>query len=440
MHDASFSKPVTAEWRVEPDPYHLMRAMTGAVEAMDADRSAAMRSGTAKFALGRQPIAEFIEQQNRSSSLQAKTLHAALPATARAAVVQKLVGRPVARFLQLYVTEGGWRHGLDGWLGGALSAWCEFLLWAKWWEASLPRGGQPIAGGSLTPQGMGPSAAPAMTRLPPSGRATLSAVVLTKNEEPRIARCLASVRWADEIIVVDGMSTDRTVEICRRFGARVVPHAFEGSFAQERNLGMDHAGGDWVLQIDADDVVTPAFRAVVERLLADTPSHAAFKFRRKSYLMGRFMRYGGWHHYLPNLVRRDAVRYEGVVHERPIVRGTIGQLEADVEHHPCDSLSEFLTRHNRYTTLAASELWRLQPMISQRQLRTLLIRRPWKTFWKSYVKKGGFREGLHGLVFAMFFAGVEFLKWAKYWEAGRTAAASTVGWVSDDRAAGGASA
>ncbi|MBI4353632.1 MAG: glycosyltransferase family 2 protein [Candidatus Omnitrophica bacterium] len=250
-------------------------------------------------------------------------------------------------------------------------------------------------------------------------RARLSVVILTKNEEARIARCLESVRWADDIIVVDGMSTDRTVEICRQFGARVIAHPFEGSFAVERNLGMERAVGEWVLQIDADDVVTPVFQAAVEQMLRNPTSHAAFKFRRKSYLLGRFMRHGGWHHYLPNLVRRDAVRYEGLVHERPVMQGTIGQLDVDVEHHPCGDLTGFLARQNRYTSLAAQELLHTHGPLSDREARRLLVKKPFKTFWKSYVKKGGFREGMHGVVFAVFFAGVEFLKWAKYWELSR---------------------
>jgi len=253
-------------------------------------------------------------------------------------------------------------------------------------------------------------------------RQTLAVVILTKNEEARISRCLTSVRWADELVIVDGLSTDRTVEICRQFGARVISHAFEGSFAQERNLGLDHARSDWVLQLDADDVVTPTFRAAVEQLLATRPSHAALKFRRKSYLLGRFMQYGGWHHYLPNLVRRDAVRYEGLVHERPVVQGTIGRLDADVEHHPCESLEQFLARHNRYTTLTAEEWLRTRGRMTEPQIRRELIKRTWKVIWKSYIKKAGIREGMHGLVFAGFFASVEMLKWAKYWEQCRRAA------------------
>ncbi len=199
-------------------------------------------------------------------------------------------------------------------------------------------------------------------------------------------------------------------------GARVVSHAFEGSFAQERNLGMAHARHKWVLQLDADDVVTPGFRDAVARALAASPPHEAFKFRRKSYLMGRFMRHGGWYHEIPNLVRRETVRYEGLVHERPVIQGTIGRLDADVEHHPCNDLTAFLDRHNRYSTLKAQELAERGERLTDAQWRARLIRKPWKTFWKTYVKKQGFREGMHGLVFSLYFAGVELIRWAKVWE------------------------
>jgi glycosyltransferase involved in cell wall biosynthesis len=248
------------------------------------------------------------------------------------------------------------------------------------------------------------------------GRTRLSVVILTRNEEARLPRCLESVRWADELIIVDGMSTDRTVELAEAAGARVVRRPFSGSFAEERNAGRHAATGDWVLHLDADDVVTPKFRRAAEALLRrDAVPEVAFKYRRKSVLLGRVMRHGGWHHYIPNLVRRD-VRYEGLVHERPILNGPIGVLDADVEHHPCDDLTTFLDRHNRYTSLQAEELVAARGPFSEAQLRELMRRRPWKTFWKTYVKKGGWREGLHGLVFSWFYAGIELIKWAKVWE------------------------
>jgi glycosyltransferase involved in cell wall biosynthesis len=247
-------------------------------------------------------------------------------------------------------------------------------------------------------------------------RQQLSVVILAKNEEARIGRCLASAAWADELIVVDGLSTDRTAEICRGFGARVISRPFSGSFAEERNAGLEAALGDWVLQIDADDVLTPAFRAAVERLLGEPQPYAAFKFRRKSILMGRFMRYGGWHHYLPNLVRRGRARYVGRVHERPELDGPLGVLDADIEHHPCESLAAFVSRHNRYTSLQAQELLETEGSRPARRIAALMVRKPWKTFWKTYVKKQGFREGTAGFLFSALYAWIEFVKWAKYWE------------------------
>lgn len=246
-------------------------------------------------------------------------------------------------------------------------------------------------------------------------RATLSVVIIAKNEERRIRRCLESVRWVDEVVVVDGLSTDRTVEICQAYGAKIVPHAFEGDFSIERNVGMAAATGEWVLQLDADDVVSDEFRQKVSELLAhDDPAFDAYKFRRKSVLLGQPMRYGGWLYYIPNLVRRRTVRFTGRVHERPVVQGRTGVVEADIEHHPFETLDEFFQTHRRYTGLQAQELLEREGRLPSWRVRWRMLHRPWKSFWKSYVKKQGFREGWNGLRFAILFAWVEWLKWRKY--------------------------
>ena len=106
-------------------------------------------------------------------------------------------------------------------------------------------------------------------------RQRLSVVVITKNEEPRIARCLQSVQWADEIIVVDGESTDRTVEIAQSLHAKIISHPFSGDFGMERNIGNDAASGDWILQLDADDVVSPQLRAQIEHVLGNGAAYDA---------------------------------------------------------------------------------------------------------------------------------------------------------------------
>ena len=247
-------------------------------------------------------------------------------------------------------------------------------------------------------------------------RARLSVVVITKNEEPRIGRCLESVRWADELLVVDGESTDRTVEICRAFGAKVIVHPFSGSFAEERNLGADAASGEWILQLDGDDVVSEGLRQAIGRFLVEGTPHAAFNVRRKNNFLGHWMLHGGWYHYYHTLYRKASCRFEGRVHHTLKVDGTIGVLEAPVLHVPFISLEQFVIKQNRYTTLEAQETLDIQGVLDRRLVRYQLTWRPAKLFWKSFVKKQGFREGWYGLVFAALYAWVHFLKWAKYWE------------------------
>ena len=247
-------------------------------------------------------------------------------------------------------------------------------------------------------------------------RQRLSVVILTKNEEAQVARCLESVQWADEVIVVDGESTDRTVDICRAHGATVISHPFSGDFGEERNLGADAASGDWIIQLDADDVVSDELRDAMRRVLAEGTAHAAFQMRRKNNFLGHWMMRGGWYHYYLHFYRRSACRFKGRVHHLLTINGTTGTMEAPLLHYPFTSLEQFVARQNRYTSLEAKEMLDEQGVLNPRFVRYQLTRKPLKLFWKSYVKKQGFREGWYGLVFAILYAWVHFLKWAKYWE------------------------
>ncbi len=247
-------------------------------------------------------------------------------------------------------------------------------------------------------------------------RQTLTAVILTKDEAGQIRECLERIRWVDEIVVVDGESTDGTPEICRSYGARVVTHRFEGDFGQERNIGNEHATKDWVLQLDADDRVTEEFHQAALRVLEGNLPHAAYRFRRKNCFLGHWMRHGGWYHYSLHFFQRGKARYRGRVHHELLVDGSIGTLEAPIEHHPFSSLEQFLDRQNRYTTLEAQELFERHGAMPEKDLRYQIMVKPAKLFWKLYVKKQGFREGMYGLMFSGLFSFVHFIKWAKYWE------------------------
>jgi hypothetical protein len=141
-----------------------------------------------------------------------------------------------------------------------------------------------------------------------------------------------------------------------------------------------------------------------------------YKFRRRNFFLGHSMDHGGFHHFIPNLINKKYVKYEGVVHEVPVYKGNMGVIEADINHYPFDSLGQFVSRQNRYTDIAASEILRTQGVLAEQDIRRNMINKSFKMFWKSYFKKQGRKEGVYGLVFAILFAFINFLKWAKYWE------------------------
>ncbi|MCG3175938.1 MAG: hypothetical protein MOGMAGMI_00875 [Candidatus Omnitrophica bacterium] len=255
---------------------------------------------------------------------------------------------------------------------------------------------------------------------------TVSAVIMTKDCEGLVEGTLKSVAgWADEIVVLDGYSSDRTVEVCRRYTDKVYQNRWDGyRFCTERNLGTSYATGDWCLHVDPDERVTPEFRRALDALLSRGTSHAALEFRKKNYFLGRWMKHGGWYHYSLHLFRRGRARYDGVIHERLKVDGTVGRLEAPIEHYPFTSVGQFVRRHNGYSKREGEQLLEERGRIPETEIDFNLRRKPLKRFLKFYVKKRGFLDGMHGLLFSVLFAWVHFLNWAKYWEASRARAAA----------------
>ncbi|UCB57626.1 MAG: glycosyltransferase family 2 protein [Candidatus Omnitrophota bacterium] len=245
----------------------------------------------------------------------------------------------------------------------------------------------------------------------------LSVVIITKDEEERLARCLESVRWADEIVVVDDLSTDRTAEICRQFGAKVISHKSEGNFDRQRNIGIDNANGEWILQMDADEVVSEELKEEIKRAIASDGGFAAYKIKRKNFFLGHFLQYGGWFLYYIKLFRKHKARYVGrSVHETLRVDGEIGQMSEPIKHFPFSSIEQFIERQNFYSSVEARLMYEDKGRLPKRMVRYNLTVRPLKLFWKLYIKKKGFRDGMYGLLFAALNSWTHFLRWAKYWE------------------------
>ena len=325
--------------------------------------------------------------------------------------VSWMIKKSLGNFYKSYYKENGKRQGIKGYVLAVLEGFGPYLAYAKYWRRKLGIENPEIIPAELS------EATRAEREDDASDRWKLSAVILTKNEETKIRNCLESLKWIDEIVVVDGCSTDSTADICREYGCKVVEHKFEGDFGEERNIGIDNSTGDWVLQLDADEAVTEGFRKkMMEILRKKDERYVAYKFMRKNFFMNRFMKYGGWYHHSHHLFRKGFARYDGRVHHQLLIDGKEGFLNGDIEHNPFQSLTQLTARQNRYTTIEAREILELRGKVPAKEIEYNVRTKPLKLFRKFYVKKQGFRLGKHGLIFSVFFAWVHFIKWAKYWE------------------------
>jgi len=244
---------------------------------------------------------------------------------------------------------------------------------------------------------------------------SISAVIITKNEEQNIKKCLESLKWVDEIVIVDGESTDRTVDIAKSYNAKVVTHKFEGDFGLERNIGSQNATGTWVLALDADEVVPDSTKEKIQNLLKHGTDADAFNVLRKQYFLGKFMEYGGRYHRIVNLYRREKTKFEGKVHHLVKVSGTVKDADFYIEHYPFFSIEQFIEKHNRYTTCEAREMFENFKDTKFDEIRKNITVKPIKLFFKTYFKKKGYKDGLHGLVFCILFTWSYILRWVKYW-------------------------
>lgn len=242
-------------------------------------------------------------------------------------------------------------------------------------------------------------------------RPTLSVIVIAKNEAAMIGRCLESVAWADERVLLDSGSTDATVEIARAAGARVESTADWPGFGPQKNRALALASGEWVLSLDADEWVTPELRADIELALAYPGAAAAFRMPRRSSYCGRFMNHGGWWpDPVVRLFRRGQARFsDDLVHERLIVDGPITDLAAPLMHEAVVDLGDSIAKMNAYSTAGAAML---HARGKRAGIATALARGGW-TFLRSYLLRGGFRDGREGYLLAVANAQGTYYKYAK---------------------------
>jgi glycosyltransferase involved in cell wall biosynthesis len=243
--------------------------------------------------------------------------------------------------------------------------------------------------------------------------ARLSVTVVTWNEEERLRTCLESVAWADEIVVVDAASEDKTVAIARAFTDRVVTRAWDG-FANQKNFALDQARGDWILSLDADEEVTPELRDEIRKVLAGQADVVGYAVPRRNIFWGRWVRHGRLY---PDrqirFFRRGRGRFvDRSVHESVAIDGPVGVLQGALVHRSYRDVGDFLARSDRYTTLAADEWVRSGRPVGAADL----VLRPLGRFVSMYLLHRGFLDGWRGFLLAVLYAYYVFIRSAKTWE------------------------
>lgn len=257
--------------------------------------------------------------------------------------------------------------------------------------------------------------------LPPILPPKLSVTIITLNAATQLADCLASVQFADEIIVVDSGSTDATIAIATQYGAKVMHQEWLG-FGRQKQFAVSQASHDWVLCLDADERVTPqlaqSLQAVLHAATQSQPTAFAFRFPRCNRFLGRYLRHGeGYPDWSLRFFHRHYARWsEDAVHEKVVFSSNsnqaIGELQGDLLHDSAETISSYLTKQNRYTSLAAEMAFQA----GKRSSATQICLSPILRFIKFYLIRQGWRDGIPGLIHILIGCFNSLSKYAKLYE------------------------
>jgi glycosyltransferase involved in cell wall biosynthesis len=254
----------------------------------------------------------------------------------------------------------------------------------------------------------------------------VSACVIARDDALQIERCLASLAWADEtVVVIDERSCDGTEELAHRAGARALRHAYHGN-VEQKNFALDQVKNDWVVALDADESLSPALADELrQRLAGDLLGLDGFELNRVTHHLGRWIRHGDFHpDWQLRVFRRSRGRWAGSnPHGRVRVAGRVEKLRGDLEHASYQNLADQLARVQEYSRVEAEELHRR----GRRARVSDLCLRPPARFLRAYFLKAGFLDGMPGFLIAAVTAFHVFLKYAKLWELTRASARQRAG-------------
>ncbi len=237
--------------------------------------------------------------------------------------------------------------------------------------------------------------------------------IIAKNEAHRIAACIASAKdIVNEIVVIDAFSSDKTANICRSLGAIVYKRKFDG-FTNQKNFALSKVNGDWALNLDADERLSPALKKEIKHAVQN-PKYAGYFIAFSNYFLGKKMRFSGLNKEKHlRLVRTQGAKYTGgLVHEGLEVSGKVGMLKNPINHYSYDSIETYFNKFNRYTSLAARQMYQNGKKFC---LLNVLATLPFE-FVKRYLLKLGILDGMRGLLWASFSTFYVYVKYAKLWQ------------------------
>lgn len=241
---------------------------------------------------------------------------------------------------------------------------------------------------------------------------TIAALIITYNEEDNIGQCLETVKWCDEIILLDSYSDDKTVEIADQYTEKIYLRKFD-DFASQRNYALGKVTSDWVLVVDADERVTEELKGEIDEILTAQDVLHAYKIPRKNYFLGKWIKYSGWYpDYTLRLFKNKGVSYSGKVHEGIKIGVEEGKLRNPLLHYTYKDLDDYLEKINLYTTIAAEEMYNR----GKKKGLPYILLRPVLEFIKKYFLNKGFLLGKQGLFLAIISAYYQFVKYIKLWE------------------------
>lgn len=245
----------------------------------------------------------------------------------------------------------------------------------------------------------------------------ISIVIITLNEEQMIEDCLKSVAWADELIILDGGSTDKTLQIAEKYKAKIFPQeAREKDWAAWHNQGKKEAMGNWLFYLDADERITPELEKEIKKTIENKNNQpSVFAVPRRNVLLGKPMRFGGWYpDYQIRLFQKEKLtKWQGKLHERPIFKGTLGYLKNDMFHLTHRDLGSMVQKTILFSNVEVNLLYEANhpPVVWWRILKVMI-----GEFWDRFVKKQAWRDGTVGWIEGLFQVFNKFLIYARLWE------------------------